>query len=281
MAKKKNITTTTGQYDKVFKENADEIHVAIINRLFQMKIGKAQTENIPQSDLHYTIERKADFLKKILPTDGSSAYCLHIEIKSTNDEKMEWRMHIYRGLISHKYQMHTVQFVVYIGNDPLTMQSVISEEKLEFSYEIIDIRRYNYEEFLNTNTPEEVILAVLGDFHGEKAETVIAQILNRLQQLTSTQLAFGKYATQLEVISELRELRQITKTHINNMPVVFDYTTTTAFEKGEIQGMVKGEAKNQAKTIEKMLRKGLTPEQIVDILEVEMALVLSIQANLT
>lgn len=236
MAKKKNKVATTGQYDKVFKENADEIHLAIINRLFQNSIGKVQTEDVPQSDLQYTIERKADFLKKIVPFDGSPPYCLHIEIQSDNDDKMEWRMYIYRGLVSHKYQLGVAQFVVYIGNESLNMKAKIAEEKLHFAYEIVDIRSYNYEEFLNTNTPEQVVLAVLGNFHGEEPATVIERILQRLKELTTTELAFGKYATQLEVISELRKLRKIAKTQINNMPVVFDYTATTAFEKGEAKG---------------------------------------------
>lgn len=257
MAKKKDTATTTGQYDKVFKENSDEIHLAIINRFFQSSIGKAQTEEVPQSDLQYTIERKADFVKKILPIDGSVPYCLHIEIQSSNDLNMLWRMCIYRCLISQKYQIRCVQFVIYIGNEPLTMKSTVSEENLAFSYEIIDIRRYDYEDFLNANTPEEVILAILGNFHGENPENVIERILLRLKELTKTELAFGKYATQLEVLSELRELKQITKTQINNMPVVFDYTTTTAFEKGEL--------KSDKKNAFGMLAEGLTIEAIAHI----------------
>jgi hypothetical protein len=262
MAKKnKKDLTTTGQYDKIFKENSDEIHLAIINRFFQSSIGKAQTEDVPQSDLQYTIERKADFLKKILPHDDSPPYCLHIEIQASNDLNMIWRMCIYRSLISQKYQFRSVQFVIYIGNEPLTMKSMVSEEKLVFSYEIIDIRRYNYEEFLNANTPEEVILAILADFHGENPTTVIERILLRLKELTFTELAFGKYATQLEVLSELRELKQITKTQINNMPVVLDYTSTTAFEKGEAKGEIK--AKKDASF--GMFAEGLTIEAIVRI----------------
>ncbi len=263
MAKKKDTATTTGQYDKVFKENSDEIHLAIINRFFQSSIGKAQTEEVPQSDLQYTIERKADFVKKILPIDGSVPYCLHIEIQSSNDLNMLWRMCIYRCLISQKYQIRCVQFVIYIGNEPLTMKSTVSEENLAFSYEIIDIRRYDYEDFLNANTPEEVILAILGNFHGENPENVIERILLRLKELTKTELAFGKYATQLEVLSELRELKQITKTQINNMPVVFDYTTTTAFEKGE--------TKKRDKMINAMFAKKFSLDTISDISELSLA----------
>ncbi len=256
MAKKiKKTPTTTGQYDKVFKENAEEIYESLIKSLFAIDTSKA--ENIEQSDLQYTIERKADFLKKILPTDNTPAYALHIEIQSDNDTEMNWRMLVYRSLVGKKYNLRTAQFVVYIGNDALAMASHITEEKLEFLYEIIDIRRYGYEEFLHASSPEEVILAILGNFHGEEPQTVIEKILQRLQQLAKTQLAVGKYTMQLEVISELRKLRQETKTQIHNMPVVFDYTKTTAYEKGE--------AKAKKDHTFGMLDEGLKPEAITRI----------------
>jgi len=259
MAKKnKTLPTTTGQYDKIFKENAEEIYHSLIKSL--LYIDTTQVEDLPQSDLQHTIERKADFLKKILPQNGEAGYALHIEIQSDNDKNMHKRMVLYDALIYNKYELDTEQFVIYIGKLPLSMQSLIKRRKSDFSYQIIDIKRYDYNMFLHASTPEEVILAILGNFQNNEPATVIAQILTRLQELVPTTLTFGKYATQLEIISNLRDLKNETLTQLDNMPVIFDITETRAYKtglaKGEAKGLAKGEAKGEAKGLAKGEAKG-------------------------
>jgi predicted transposase/invertase (TIGR01784 family) len=281
MAKKKDTATTTGQYDKIFKENAESIYKSLIYALLRLDTSKG--EDLLEKDLQYTLERKADFLKKIIPSDGLPPYVLHIEIQSENDAEMYARMLLYYALIYKKYKIETVQFVLYIGNEPLDMIDSMTHKSLGFSYKIIDIRRYDYEHFLQASTPEEVILAILGNFHGEKPETVIEQIIVRLQELTNTKLALGKYATQLSIISKLRKLEKETLNQIKDMPITLDFSIEDlpAFHVALKKGEEKAEAKAKAESIEKMLRKGFTPEQVVDILEVTMELVLSVQATIT
>ena len=261
MAKNKKTTpTTTGQYDKIFKENASEIYATLIKAVLHIDTSHAQ--NLPLSDLQNTIERKADFLKKITPPNNAPAYALHIEIQSDNDEEMHKRMLLYYALILKTYAMNTTQFVIYIGNDNLSMTANIAHPKLQYGYEIIDIKRYDYEEFLQANTPEEVILAILGNFHGENASSIIEKILLRLQQLAHTKLALGKYATQLEIISKLRKLEKETKTQVSSMPIVFDITDTTAYTLGE----AKGEAKGKAEAVYAMFAEGFAVELISRII---------------
>jgi len=69
------------------------------------------------------------------------------------------------------------------------------------------------------------------------------------------------------------------------MPVIFDYTTTTAYKKGEAKGEARGEAKGEARIrrldIEKMLTKGkLTPKAIAEMLDVPLDFVLEIEKSL-
>lgn len=56
------------------------------------------------------------------------------------------------------------------------MPARIAEKNSIFHTKIIDIRCYDYAEFLQASTPEEVILAILGNFQGEQPNTVIAKI---------------------------------------------------------------------------------------------------------
>jgi len=253
MAKKaKAQPTTTGQYDKIFKENIEEIYNSLIKTL--LLIDTSTAENVEQRDLQKTIERKADFLKKILPQDGSFPYILHIEIQSENDEAMLLRMDFYDALIAQKYQIDCEQFVIYIGNEPLQMPDSFQRKRKSFSYQIIDIRRYDYEHFLKASSPEEVILAILGNFQSEKASTVIERILLRLRELTSTQLALGKYANQLGVIAKLRKLQKETLNQIENMPLTFDITDMPIY----IMGEAKGEAIAMKKAVFGMFIEGLS-----------------------
>jgi len=277
MAKKqKNTKTTTGQYDKIFKENAEEIYASLIKHF--VKVNTSTATNLPLTDLQQTIERKADFLKKITPTGNTPAYALHIEIQSENDDEMAKRMLLYDALIGRKYDLQTEQFVIYIGYQPLTMQNTLQRKNYAFSYHIIDIRRYDYETFLQAQTPEEVVLAILGDFKGEKPESIIEKILLRLRALSPTQLALGKYATQLSVISKLRKLTKETLNQVFSMPITIDYDVTDlpAYVKGE----AKGKAEGKDEVITKMLLKGFSPEQIANILEIPVTYVLNIQNNL-
>lgn len=145
MAKK-----TTGQYDRIFKENAEEIYASLIKAL--LKIDASQVENLAQSDIQKTIERKADFLKKIVPTDGSPPYILHIEIQSDNDDAMLSRMILYKSLIFDRYGLDSKQFVIYLGTRELTMKSEILLTNCIYSYQIIEIKRYDYEMFLQAST---------------------------------------------------------------------------------------------------------------------------------
>ncbi len=279
MAKK----TTTGQYDRVFKENAEEIYASLIKALLHIEPDAVQ--DLPQSDLQRTIERKADFLKKVFGTNGSEDYALHIEIQSTNDKTMHKRMLLYHALIYDTYNLDSQHFIIYVGNEDLAMPAHISHKNLQFSYEIIDIRRYDYEVFLRAITPEEVVLAILGNFHQEQPAIVIEQILQRLQSLAPTELAFGKYASQLEIIAQLRNLQKETLTRIKTMPIVFDLTQTLAYEQGEAKGEAKGEARGEAKimsaNIKSLLTRGkLNPTQIADILDVPIDLVLEIEKSI-
>jgi predicted transposase/invertase (TIGR01784 family) len=286
MAKKNkqtDIPNTTGQYDRIFKENAEEIYASLIKAL--LKIDTSTTVPLSDSDLQHTIERKADFLRKVMPTHNLSAYALHIEIQSDNHPAMHKRMLLYHTLIFQTYNLDSEQFVIYIGNELLDMPTQILHKKMAFSYTIIDIRRYDYEEFLQASTPEEVILAILGNFHGEQPEDVIEKILLRLQEMTNSTLALGKYTTQLNIISKLRKLQNTTLNKIKSMPIIFDYTETLAYQEGEAKGEAKGKAEGEAKTlaknVEQLLRnKKLSPQEIADVLGVTLDYVQNIQQNI-
>lgn len=69
-------------YDKIFKENIEEIIVPLAEKLLNVRLEKL--EKITQ-DLQHTIERKPDFFKKVVHKDSSKDYILHIEFQVVDE----------------------------------------------------------------------------------------------------------------------------------------------------------------------------------------------------
>ncbi len=62
------------------------------------------------------------------------------------------------------------------------MENFIQEPNLFFKFELYDIREFSSSSFLESDIPEEVLLAILGNFEGETAEVIMDKVLLRLQK---------------------------------------------------------------------------------------------------
>ncbi len=71
-----------GKYDKILKENLEEIFLPLAKKILRLKFDKA--EEIPD-DIQYTKELKTDFLKRIMLEDSAQNYILHIEFQTKDD----------------------------------------------------------------------------------------------------------------------------------------------------------------------------------------------------
>ena len=73
--------------------------------------------------------------------------------------------------------------------------------------------------------PEEVLLSILANREDLQPEALITLILQRLVALRGDSLATRKFIKQLEIISKLRNLQELTTKTIDNMSISFDITT--------------------------------------------------------
>ncbi|MCB0598059.1 MAG: hypothetical protein KDD28_28535, partial [Phaeodactylibacter sp.] len=80
---------------------------------------------------------------------------------------------------------------------------------------------------------EAVVLAILGDFKGKPAEEAIRSIVERLRQVTKGELSLQKYIRQLNVMSGLRKLQELTVKTIEDMPITYDIRTDFLYKKGK------------------------------------------------
>jgi hypothetical protein len=93
---------------------------------------------------------------------------VHIEIQNNNHNKMELRMLRYLTDILFEYNGYEVsQYLIYIGQKNCTMREEIKQNRLSYSYDIIDVRDISCEELLYHKHPLAVALSILYDFEGK------------------------------------------------------------------------------------------------------------------
>ncbi len=274
-------------FDKIFKENFEPLLPYLLRKLLGINIER--TEEL-KDKLQITLEREMDNLLKVKHDDPSQDYGLHWEVQS-KDEDMRWRNGLYYGMFAHKYRMALKQIVLFIGEEKpnFISRNVLELEGFRLEFKVVILRDVPKEVFLNSQTPEEVILAILCDFGNDRPEWVIRQILNNLLKLTGRVPRLKKYQQQLAVLSRLRRLDSITKTEIQAMPIHFEIEKDAFYleglEKGEKKGLEKGLEKgieqHRHESVVKMLQLGgLTHEKIALIAGVSVAYVQRIENEL-
>lgn len=199
MEQKKN--KQTGQYDKIFKENLEAVLPGLMKNL--LGITAVLSEEIPD-DIQHTKERKPDFLKKITDIKNKT-YILHIEIQVADESEMIYRMAEYNIMLLRKYHLPVHQFVIFLGKAKPKMKTTLNEGELSFRFNVLSLRDLNYRIFIESEKPEEVVFAILGDFGKEEAKTAVEQIIQRLGETTRGQLSFQKYLRQLHILVKLRK----------------------------------------------------------------------------
>jgi hypothetical protein len=264
------------EYDRIMKENIEPILLPFAQKLLGLQGAKYTSI---KDDLHVTIERKPDFLKKVREPKSTRSYILQIEFQSTDEKDMVYRMLEYKSLLLRKFKVDVKQVVLYIGKDRLRkMTSNLETNGLSFSYEIVDIRSFNYEDFLKSDTPEEVILAILCNFKNTSPQKVIEKVLNKLQELLKGENRFGKYLKQLEVLSKLRDLQEETVKQTSIMPIVYDLKTDIRY----VQGRDNGVEQNKLDVIkELLLLKLLTNDQIAKAVKVSIDVVEQVKREIS
>lgn len=192
------------QYDKIFKENIE----AVIPSLMQNILGitAMESEELPH-DIQHTKERKPDVLKKITDNQGKT-FVLHLEFQLVDEPEMVYRMADYHIMLARKYKIPIRQYVLFLGSGVPKMETRYESELMHYEFPLVAFTDLDYHTFLQSEQPEEVILGVLANFRGESPETVLHQIIRRVEETTQGDLALKRYFSQLRVLAQLRNLGQ-------------------------------------------------------------------------
>ena len=86
------------------------------------------------------------------------------------------------------------------------MSTQFKSKGLNFEYQLRSIKDFDYQLFLKSSKPEEVVFAVLSNFGEDIPKIAIEKIIDRLEETTENELSLKKYINQLRVLAELRKL---------------------------------------------------------------------------
>lgn len=190
------------QYDKIFRENIE----AVIPSLMQNVLGitAIESEELPD-DIQHTKERKPDVLKKITDIQGNT-FVLQVEFQVADESEMIYRMAEYYVMLERKYKLPVAQFVIFLGQSKPKMLTHLDSKRMKFDFSLISFADLDYQLFLKSKQPEEIVLGVLADFKGESTEKVLEQIIQRIDETTNGDFALKRYFKQLRVLAQLRNL---------------------------------------------------------------------------
>ena len=271
MKKKPKLETTSSgnKYDRIFRENIESIFLPIIERHLNIKIKNK--EPLPEK-LVSTVEREVDTLYRIETVAGDK-FLLHWETQTRNDKNMLYRVGEYHALDLKKYKLPIIHVVLYLGETPSNMRSILPENEIYTGFELLSIRDMNAEELLASKIPEEVLLSILADYDKKESNNMIRSILLKLEELCKDEKSVRKYTNQLTILSKLRNLETETISKIKDMPQLFDIRTSVLFKEGREEGREEG-LKVQLLTVVNMLTKTeMLVEQIADLSETDVAFV--------
>ncbi len=238
------------QYDKIIKENIEKIVLPLAEKYLGIKIVK--TESLPEK-VQITQEREVDF-NKIVYTDTGEKFILHLEFQTTDDADMIYRITQYKAMKMYIYRLPVRSVVIYFGMKKPTMRTQLEEKEVIRDFELLNVHSLNAERILESKIPEEVLLAILGEYPKEMAGMIIKRVVERLKELCNDEVRFNRYIKQLTVLSRLRNLELETKKTIDTMPITYDITKDGLFLEGRKEGILE-ERKKRDKAIQEERKK--------------------------
>jgi predicted transposase YdaD len=189
--------------------------------------------------LQTTLEREADFLRKITTPQGEELI-IQLEFQTTDEQGMAERMQLYFAMLRQKYRLPIRQFVIYVGNKPPKMRTQLEPEEVFQGFALLNLGQIDYKQWVASNIPEEVLLAVLGDFQEKGALQVLKQIISKLIKLIDDTGTLQKYIRQLVIFARYRNLIIETEQTLKSMGITYDIEKDTFFQRGVERGRKEG-----------------------------------------
>lgn len=256
-----------GQKDIISKNILKRILLDMAVYLFRLELVDAELLATEEQRIE---DRRADLVAKVRPIQGES-FILHLEIQNANDVQMPVRMLRYLADIRLAYPSYRVhQCLVYIGAERLTMAAGLDSLQLRYRYEMVDMRDINYRTLYDTQSPDALVLAILGNFGGDDPQDVVVRLLAKLRSLAGQDEGrLREYLQMLEVLADNRHLGVNIQEAYDMLQI--DIERLPSYQKGMEKGMEKGERLKALEVARELLTLNFSPEQIAAITKLPLA----------
>ena len=208
-----------GQYDKIFQENLEKLLPILIKEVLGMDI--VHREQLP-TRVQHTQEREPDILELVQLRDNTKK-ALHVELQLKDEQDMNFRLADYCIMLL-RIDPHTPieQYVIYLGNDkPKHITGYFENNNMTFRYNVISFSDIPYELLLESNIPEVIVFAILGDLGKTAPKDVAIAAAQRINALETGELKKKKLFKQLRIISNIRNLAPLIDKVMENITQYF------------------------------------------------------------
>ena len=259
------------QYDATLKElfqNAPQ-------RLIELLTGSTASE-VLTPEFSTVQVRRPDLVLRL----ANGALC-HLELQTSNDREMPWRMLEYYVLLARQYGQPPLQQVLYAGPSPLAIAAEIAQPALEFRYRVVDLRELESAPLLESASLEDNLLAILCRI--EQPRPAVRRILARISPLPAK--AARDALAKLVILSKLRGLLALVNEEQAGMPITISSDILDdpyfsdmvgkrerqAEERGEARGEARGKAHGEAALLRGQLEHKFGPLPEWALKEIEAA----------
>ena len=228
MRKKQEIPPQIAAYDKIVKENL----TALLPRLLAIFNIEFTNGSDIKENLQRTKERRPDLLQRVFDKNNKE-FILHVEFQVGEERiRLVFRMGDYYWMLKSTYDLPIVQYVVFLSDSEPNPITEIRDENLWYRYKYIWFKSIDFEFFLQSDNPDDIIFAILGDFKNMPDELVANKIIDRLVEKQTSELGFEKSIEQLRILSNLRSLQPKIDTIMEKISKYFKEENDYFYNKG-------------------------------------------------
>jgi predicted transposase YdaD len=213
------------EYDTVLKRLLEKSH--------QRLTGKRVVRWLP-TELPKVQNLRVDLLGEM--ADGE---LVQIEVQSTNQPGIGFRMLEYLVHVNRLYGRVPRQILLYVGRDRLRMDSQFQWANGRAGFTLIDMRDVDGEPFVTSPEPSDNVLAILGRLGDQRA--ALRGILENLSRLERDQTDF--YVQSLLILAGLRGLEETVREEAKNV-LTIDISENKvlgpAYKRGRQEGLEEG-----------------------------------------
>ena len=253
--------------DLISKQLLRQLAVDFSNQLFGLNIVEAELLSSEQPRVE---ERRADLVARVKNREGKS-YILHVELQNDNHKHMPLRMMRYYTDLALEHEDEEIkQHLLYIGKAPLTMPDHVQAPEWRYCYNVLDMRRLASEDFLRSENPDALVLAILCDMGKREPDAVVTHIISELRRLHGSKIdSLNDSLLKLETLAENRNLQNLVK---EKYKMIVNIERLASYQ----EGVERGQEQERQKLLLKFLDK-LPPERVAEFSGVPLEKIKAIQ----